>query len=108
MRKHEAFCYGSKTENGSESPSPQPSPNATTGNILNTCEGEREQTGIVDEPVLLREVGVVNPIAERMNNISELDRFPLLGERVRVRGLCLCLLQPLNDKPSDRFRLIDI
>ncbi|MFV9077063.1 hypothetical protein ABQ397_12330, partial [Serratia fonticola] len=57
MRKHGAFCYGSKTENGSESPSPQPSPNATTENILNTCVGEREPSGIVDEPVPLRKVG---------------------------------------------------
>ncbi|TQI95403.1 hypothetical protein FHU10_2441 [Serratia fonticola] len=39
--------------------------------------GEKERTGIVDEPVPLRQVGVVNPIAERMSNISELDRFPL-------------------------------
>ncbi|WP_205402612.1 hypothetical protein, partial [Serratia fonticola] len=67
-------------------PSSQPSPNVTTGSTLNTCVGEREQSGVVDEPVPLRQVGVVNPIAERMSNISELDRFPLLGERVRVRG----------------------
>ncbi|MGF6192769.1 hypothetical protein ABIE12_004132, partial [Serratia sp. 509] len=35
------------------------SPNATTGNILNTRVREREQTGVVDKPVPLREMGTL-------------------------------------------------
>jgi hypothetical protein len=81
MRKHGAFCYGSKAENGSESPSPQPSPTARSENILGIRARDREQSGIVDEPVPLRQVGVVNPIVERMSNISGRERFPLpMGE----------------------------
>ncbi len=99
---------GQKQKMAVKAPHPSPLPMQRPRTSWTLVKGEREPSGIVDEPVLLRQVGVVNPIAERMNNISELDRFPLLGERVRGRGLCLCLLQPLNDKPSDRFRLIDI
>jgi hypothetical protein len=60
---------------------------------MNTGVGERELSAIVGEPVPLREVGNLPMLwvslcgfGKRGGSISGLDRFPLLGEKVRVRG----------------------
>ncbi|MFQ0831815.1 hypothetical protein AAH211_25325, partial [Serratia fonticola] len=53
IRKDGLFAMSQKQK----SPSPQPSPRVPTENTLNTCAGEREQSGIVGEPVPLRQVG---------------------------------------------------
>ncbi|RDL20404.1 hypothetical protein DFO62_1112 [Serratia fonticola] len=94
---------------------------STSREQLNPRVREREPSGVVDEPVLLRKVGRgwVCPyrfrtleVSRKMKYYTERSASSIgslsLWERVRVRGLCLCLLQPLNDKPSDRFRLVDI